>query len=140
MDIGRVIVTSVIWVGCLSVALATVMTGANMIGLIFPMIMAMGGTAVLWGSDSPASRRREARRFGNQYDDYPIKAKNESTYEQKMRLLMDMMDEDERQDFKNSLKRQMLNQDRAQKNLVDGEMPFDMDDVFTSDHDEQHRR
>jgi hypothetical protein len=138
MNIGRVIISLVVWVGCLGVAITTLLTGSNIIGVIFPMIMAMGSTAVLWGQEG-ASRRASARQF-SQFDGHPLKAKNESAYERKMRLLMEMMDDDEREDFKRSLKRQLLNDYSKRGHLIDGELPFDAEEYDYFDPDERQNR
>lgn len=138
MDLGRVIITSIIWIGCLSIAITTLITGSNMIGVIFPLLMAVGGTATIWGSASSKSERRQALTRDQQDNFY--KAKREDAYEQKMRLLMEMMDDDEREAFKQALKRQLLNQDSKRGHLVDGELPFDADEYDYFESDERQKR
>lgn len=137
-DLGRLIISIVIWVGCVGIAVTTLITNNSIIGVIFPLIMAVAGTVALWGGDNSAKHPTQ-RRFGPP-SHINTKLKRESSYEEKMRLLMEMMDEDERQEFKQMLKRQVLNQNTPHSNLVDGEMPFDMDldDIF--EPDERQRR
>lgn len=125
MDVGRVIVTAIIWVSCLAVVLTNIIMNGSMILTMFSLFMAVIGMIPIWEQKTSSS----SGRFGNQYDNYPTKAKNESTYEQKMRLLMELMDEDERQAFKDRLKAQITQtQNRLSDGLMDGELPFDAEE------------
>ena len=77
--------------------------------VIVPLIIALIGTFVIWGLPE-VTKNKDAGKLAAQLDESAGKAKRQagSRQEERLALLLEMMDEDEREAFKASLKRQVL--------------------------------
>lgn len=131
-DLEKSILTLIAWIGCFVLAIHA-MNMDSQIGVILAFIGAFAFPMLLWWNEEQISEF-----FGDSssYDEdgnekpsasnLPDKLKREDSYDQKMRLLMELMDDDERDAFKQTLKEQVINRhSRLSDDLVDGELPFD---------------
>lgn len=125
MDIGRLIATTIIWLGCFSLVFANIMNSGSGIVTLGILFLAVIGSVPIWESKgAPPTTDTATNESFNQE-----KLKREDTYDQKMRLLMELMDEDERDAFKQTLKEQVINRhSRLADDLMDGELPFDAEE------------
>lgn len=114
-DIGKFLLTLVVWVICGFVAVFPmfnegISSGAVMV-IVIALIAAVGATSVLWGdgdeTDTDIKTAQEKR-------------KRDETMPQ-VDLLLSMMDEDERAAFKDELKRRVLDE-RTARLSDDGEV------------------
>jgi len=124
-DFWKMITTAIIWTICGGIILAMTIQGvANNVAanwvLVLPLLAAVLTTLVIWAAGQGGTQSREAalRESG--------KAKRLNlTRDDKMAMLMDMMDEDERAAFKAALARKLLDDDRDDNPFAeDGELPL----------------
>ncbi len=118
-----------IWVLCSGVTI-TLAVASNMgvLGLIIPFMAAGLTSMMIWSDDNSTQQSQRPR-----VEVGPAgKKKRGGDGSDKMRLLLELMDEDEREVFKETLKRQVL---RQQGNLIDGELPYNAD-IFDEYEDE----
>ncbi len=112
--ISKFIVSLVMWIGILSISLATLLNSQTIESWVVAVV-AVGsliagtiGTAAIWSpqvlTEHPGDFEKTKRQVGIS----------------KLDLLMEMMDDDERQAFKQTLKRQVLTDMRLND---DGELP-----------------
>jgi hypothetical protein len=91
--------------------------------VIMPALMA---TIIVWSGKDWLSEAPHAQ-YERPY--MPVKRKNTSDEDQRLNTLLALMDDDERHAFKEALKDQYLGNTTKRKNqLMDGELPFDVDD------------
>ena len=115
---GRLIVSLVIWGGAIAVSILALTEHSGLMALllvIIPWVFAVGGTAIIWSSESSGHNHTSAVTQSSE------KAKRRSRREEQMALLAELMDDDERDDFKERLKRRIL----EDTNYADGELPGD---------------
>lgn len=140
------IITTIIWLISGSLSLAVILsTEGNFNGdslgmMAIPLIVAVAGTFFVWVASELVKRDRieaEAQRdikreerLGNLE-----KEKHATSEGTRMALLLEMMDADERQVFKQSLKRKVLGESRL---TTDGELSESTSE-YLYDEDEQHR-
>jgi hypothetical protein len=125
VDIGRVFATAIIWIGCFGLVGANIITGGSGIVTLGILFIAMLASVPIWESkESDKSSKTPSDTTVN-----PEKLKREDSYDQKMRLLMELMDDDEREAFKQTLKQQVIShRNPLSDRLIDGELPFDADE------------
>lgn len=115
----KVLVTGFIWMVCLLISLAILFTPAidSEWVLSLPLGVAFFSTMAIYMSDADKSKHEAGRGDGTVTIE---KAKRDAgdPADAKMRLLLELMDDDERQAFKETLKRQML----QRSHLDDGEV------------------
>lgn len=123
---SKVVVTGFIWLVCLIISLALVfmLPGLDSEWLLtIPLGMAFFSTMAIYMSDSDKAKHQAKQGDGTVTIE---KAKRDAGVtgsdptEAKMRLLLELMDEDERQAFKETLKRQMLANSHFDDGEVDG--------------------
>lgn len=125
MDLGRVIATTIIWLGCFGLVGANILTGGSGIVTLGILFIAMLASVPIW--ESKESNKSTKAPADTTF--HPEKLKREDSYDQKMRLLMELMDDDERAAFKQTLKEQLINHHHhLTDGMVDGELPFDADE------------
>jgi hypothetical protein len=90
--------------------------------VIVPIIIALIGTFVIWGLPE-IMKDKDTLKLGGQLDESGGKAKRKQG--DKLALLMEMMDEDERQAFKTALQQRLLQETTANTAYDDGELPYD---------------
>lgn len=134
-DLEKSFLTLIAWIGCFVLAIHGMNTDMT-IGVIFAFLSAFGFTMILWWNDEQISEFFGDGSHKSETSDEVLtyKAKREDSYDSKMRLLMELMDDDEREAFKQTLKDQIINRHtRLDDGLVDGELPFDAEeyDLFT---------
>lgn len=120
-DFEKYLLTLIAWVGCFVLAIHA-MNNDITIGVILAFLGAFAFPMLLWWSED------EVGEFARDEGATTHKPKREDTYHQKMQLLMELMDEDERAAFKQLLKEQIINNHHLADGLVDGELPFDADE------------
>jgi hypothetical protein len=134
-DLEKSILTLIAWIGCFVLAIHAMNTDMT-IGIILAFAGAFGFPMLLWGDeeqiseffmgDSSADDDEKQATSASQTSD---KLKRKDSYDQKMRLLMELMDDDEREAFKQTLKDQVINRyNHLADGLVDGELPFDAEE------------
>jgi hypothetical protein len=130
-DLEKSILTLIAWIGCFVLAIHAMNTDMNL-GVILAFAGAFGLPMLLWWDEETIG---EFFMGDSSDEEQPVssstndKLKREDTYDQKMRLLMELMDEDERQAFKQTLKEQIINRNsRLADDWVDGELPFDAEE------------
>jgi hypothetical protein len=113
------------WFAVALIEIAVVISGHFGIGFILPLVLATFLTlAILRPQISPMVA--------------PEAEKNKRGSTDAMSALMELMDEDERQEFKYQLKQQLL--DNVSRGSVDGELPLDsesLESLLTEDYDEK---
>lgn len=135
--ISKTIVSVVMWLvlGSISVvALSDSMFLADwaVVALtLVPIILAMAGTAVIWAPETKTEPKR--------VDVQPEKAKRQ-TGDDRVRMLLELMDTHEREAFKQQLKRQLLNDDGYNDMGSDGELPVNLASLLEEDDDKLARR
>jgi hypothetical protein len=117
------VTTMGIWVLCSGISITALVTGnSGTFAILIPLVAATFSTLFLWDE-------------GKSSDDIDIDKPQKAPLEKskrggnsgggdKMNLLMQLMDDDERQAFKEALKQQVLSQ---QGGFLDGELPYDAD-------------
>ena len=117
---SKFIVSLVMWIGILGISLATLLNSQTIESWVVAVV-ALGsliagtiGTAAIWSPQVLTDHAEPSRQAG----DFE-KAKRQAGMS-KLDLLMEMMDDDEREAFKHSLKRQVLTDMRLND---DGELP-----------------
>jgi hypothetical protein len=114
-DISKTAILATMWfsVGMLEIPVAE--AGQFGFGFIFPLLVACFMTIILWMGPEIMSMILENKG----------KIKRDST--DSLSVLMALMDEDERQEFKQQLKQRML--DNVSRGSVDGELPLDSESL-----------
>ena len=140
------IITTIIWLISGALSLAVILSaesnfnGDSLAMMAIPLIVAVAGTFFIWVAGELVKRDRieaEAKRdlereerLGNLE-----KEKHATSEGTRMALLLEMMDADERQVFKQSLKRKVLGESRL---TTDGELSESTSE-YLYDEDEQRR-
>lgn len=106
-------ILATMWIAVAIMEIAAVSNGHFGIGFILPLLIATLLTVGFWAT--PMIRSKFERQTNEE------KRKNNSA--DSMAALLALMDEDERQEFKEQLKQRML--DRVTYGSVDGELPLD---------------
>lgn len=133
----KMITTITIWVilGAISVMVIIFsegrFNGDTSMLTIFPLILAFLATIGIW-----FGKELFAGRSAQQVERETEKAKRDMGMS-KLDLLMNMMDEDEREAFKETLKRRVLNEMRLSE---DGELPYGADLMYEQDREKRLRR
>jgi hypothetical protein len=114
-DSNKTIVIAVMWFSVALLELPVAGSGHFGFGFIFPLLLATFLTLTVWIAPTLSSiiesRTEKAKR--SQSDS--------------LSALMELMDEDERQEFKQQLKQRML--DNVSRGSVDGELPLDSESL-----------
>lgn len=106
LDLNKLIPTVVIWLVSLGICLAVLLNPNPEEWIIaIPLIVAGASTGLIWQADADRAKYERVSGHSTRLDSVE-KAKRDP--DAKMRLLLEMMDEDERQAFKESLKRQVM--------------------------------
>jgi hypothetical protein len=130
MDFWKAVTTLGVWAAVVAISIVLNLTNSGMGWLVSIVAIVFGfvTTMQVWEKGRVSERSvRAAESFE--------KAKRSSDPETRMRLLMEMMDDDERQAFKQAMKEPMLSVSR------DGELNYDADSLGALlDEDERPRR
>ncbi|MEQ8675140.1 MAG: hypothetical protein RLP44_20550 [Aggregatilineales bacterium] len=141
-QLGRVISTGFIWALCAGITITALIVGGEnntdgfqtIMFTAVPMISALMATFMIWVAPELA---RNGRRDSSRRDaiDTATKNKRTATDSESARLatLMELMDEDERAVFKESLKRRVMNEQRLND---DGEFYSESTTLDSLLHDE----
>ena len=137
-DWGKVAVSIVMWIilGFISIGSAASTEGSNIhdaaltIMVIAPLLIALFGTIAIW-SPEVFTENKESNANNTSSSS---KSKNQTS--SKVDMLMQMMDADEQEAFKDALRRQILQENRLSS---DGELPID-DHLFYDEEESHHRR
>ena len=135
-NLAKGCITTIMWgaaTGVIAIVAAHTSSGDMPLVVVMAMLMALVGTIVMWGLPEIA-RIVEARNPGVESGG---KAKRQQG--DKLALLMEMMDEGEREAFKRKLQRQVLDDAGYHDAYDDGELPVDAD-TLESLLDEDHLR
>lgn len=135
-DLTKLIVSTVMWIAVSLISIMSIIFGNNMSGgdvtmaVIAPLVVGLLGTFFIWVAPelNKADVEKHKARQRDRYADEKPKRMS------KMDMLMEMMDEDERRAFKETLKRQMLN------NLSDGELNYDAESLESLMDEEKRLR
>lgn len=133
--ISRTIITVVMWLvmGAISFfALASsvfIEDWAVVVLTLVPLVMAVIGTAFVW--DVGGSADDEA-----QHSAQSEKAKRQAG-DDRVRMLLELMDDDEREALKQQLRAQMLRGDSGSRLGQDGELPVNFADLLDDDEDKK---
>ena len=114
--VGRLLVSLVMWGGAIAISITALNEHSGLMALFLvaiPWVFAVGGTAIIWSSEATGHNHAPDVTQSSE------KAKRRSRREEQMALLTDLMDDDERDDFKERLKRRIL----EDTNYADGELP-----------------
>ncbi len=149
-NLGRVITTMFIWgVSLILNVIVFYMWDAEGLPPLFTLLIVLAvlamtthTTAIIWKDAGGETRRRptvqvpvNVQRTG--------KAKRAPVRDEKLALLLELMDESERRAFKRALQEDYLagQRSRSFSSLIDGELPFDVDPYFEpdDDRDDRHR-
>lgn len=140
-NLGKALATIVMWMisGVLSMAVIMQANGqfgdGTAIMMAIPLIIVLLGTFFMWVAPEFAKNDRiEAER---KHEHEREKNKRYSNEGSRMAVLMEMMDEDERQAFKQALKRKMLGESRL---TMDGELSEGMDYLLQGDEEDQYQQ
>lgn len=127
----RAFTSIIIWALCTGIAI-TAIDDSNTWAVIVALGAAMMSTLFIWSEDS------DDRQASDEKTANVGKAKRGGDPQaEKMRLLMELMDDDERQAFKETLKAQLL---RDSRHLVDGELPYDAELFDAKEFDAPEKR
>lgn len=137
-DLSKAIVLTLIWIGCVVVSIVSATnnvlfgaTGDASMAIVFPLVVALLATFAIYGfPEMMQAINRGQERDRNHLT--PEKGKRLAG-DDKLALLLSMMDEDEKDAFKDALKRQMLARNRSP--FEDGELSDDAE-VLTAMLDE----
>lgn len=138
-QIGKMAATGAIWVICgliIIFAVADVNSVYTDTVIVAPLIAALIGTGIIWMPDIIRARREGAESL------QAGKSKRRPSGESRYDLLMQMMDDDEREAFKAALKQRILDdaQYGGSRYGEDGELPMDADRLSDFIEDEPRRR
>lgn len=139
-QIGKIAATGIIWVisGLIIIfAVTNVNTNYTDTVIVAPLIAALIGTGIIWLPDIIRVSQEGAER------ESAGKLKRRPSDESRYDLLMQMMDDDEREIFKETLKRRVLEDARygGSRYGEDGELPMDADSLSDFiDHEPRRRR
>lgn len=148
--LGKLLSTGFIWILCAGIAITALITNqynyndSGFLTIMYtavPMLSALAATFMIWVA--PELARRGGRDAGRrEVEDTSYKSKRNTTTDVSARLaaLMDMMDDDERAAFKESLKRRVLAEQRL---YDDGEFygdPATLDSLLHDDYDDKRLR
>lgn len=115
----KVILTGFIWLVCLLISFAIIFTSSEEWILSVPLGVAFFSTMAIYMSDADKAKHQASQGNGTVTIEKAKRDAGDPT-EAKMRLLLELMDEDERQAFKETLKRQMLQSSHFDDGEVDG--------------------
>ena len=119
-NLSLVITTILIWAICAGLSITALLMGQDEI--VAQMAAALLATVVVWLFGT-YNIQREHRHRNEDHPGSADKGKNRSSREDRMQLLLDLMDEEERAIFKETLKRRVLEESMPTN---DGELPYDV--------------
>lgn len=129
---ARVISTAVMWLICGAIAIAAIFASDGDLGSTMPvigsvMLAATAASFFVWGGTEAlaGSSASQAKPEAESYE----KAKRQSSADSRMKLLLEMMSDDERAAFKDGLRRQVLEDMRGSS---DGELPTGLDALLNA--------
>jgi hypothetical protein len=137
-EAAKAIPTIIIWLVAGGIAITALIASRGDIGTAIPIIaivMAVGlfSTAAIWTSEGAGKNASQ------RITETPEKAKRRGgTPDSRMALLMEMMNEDEREAFKETLKRRILDE-AAYGGMNDGELPESLSDLMDEGHGKRLR-
>ena len=139
-DIIQGIITLFIWAVCGVIAIGVNVDAVSFWGAIVAIValsMAMGATAVIWG-DGESDFTDEGAASGAENDDYYREKRKRGAGDTKAEMLLALMDEDERQAFKQALQQRML--ESSARLGDDGEInTTTLESLLQSDQEHQQR-
>ena len=143
-NIMKMLSTLAIWAITGTVSIASVFGSTSLSGssivpiVIAPLVIALFATFFIWVAPELA-RADTAKKSSHLYSGDSEKAKRQATRndDSRLSLLMEMMDEGEREAFKDTLKRRLLDDYRVNE---DGELFADSATLESLMHDEQNQR
>jgi hypothetical protein len=138
-SLAKAVSTIMMWIMLSAVSIVALTDNTSAHGdvtalVIVPLIIALIGTFLLWGLPEIPKNNQMLDR---QSDEGEGKAKRQQG--DKLALLMEMMDEDERQAFKAALQQRLL-QESGNMAYDDGELPYGAETLESLLDDDQLRR
>lgn len=139
-NLAKSILTMVIWllVGGIAITALIVSEGASdPEGILMPSFLAsLMATFIIWGIPELAGRRSERQQSSTRHRFGQSKSKrNATSSDDRMAMLMSLMSEDEREDFKETLKRRVLADSRLN---ADGEFMTDHESLDSLLYQDEH--